>query len=106
MLEDARAVLARKGRLTSALLDVAPGVASARQYIERFGSLGVLYELIGYEPSSRQRLTIMRGVGGRRPPPRIRSLLPFGRAMGKGGGGVNPAGLPPVRRRRRSARCR
>jgi hypothetical protein len=68
MLHDARALLARKGRLTSALLDVAPGVASARQYIERFGSLGRLYELIGYEPSNRQRLSLGRGVGKRRPP--------------------------------------
>jgi hypothetical protein len=63
MLEDARALLARKGRLTSALLDVAPDTASARNYIARFGSLGRLYELIGYEPSRRQRLTLERGVG-------------------------------------------
>lgn len=63
MLGDARALLARKGRLTSAILDVAPGTASARQYIERFGSLGKLYELIGYEPSKRQRLALKRGVG-------------------------------------------
>lgn len=68
MLTDARALLARKGRLTSALLDVAPDTASARQYIERFGSLGKLYELIGYEPSTRQRLTLERGVGRRRHP--------------------------------------
>jgi hypothetical protein len=68
MLEDARCLLARKGRLTSALLDVAPGVASARQYIERFGSLGAVYDLIGYEPSRRQRLTLGRGVGRPRPP--------------------------------------
>ena len=68
MLTDARALLARKGRLTSALLDVAPDTASARQYIERFGSLGKLYELIGYEPSTRQRLTLERGVGRRRQP--------------------------------------
>lgn len=66
MLEDARAVLARKGRLTSALLDIAPGVASARQYIERFGSLGELYALVGYEPSNRQRLSFERGVGKRK----------------------------------------
>ena len=68
MLEDARRLLARKGRLTSALLDVAPETASARQYIERFGSLGRLYALIGYEPARRQRLAFQRGVGkGRRP---------------------------------------
>lgn len=63
MLDEARALLARKGRLTSALLDVAPETASARQYIQRFGSLGRLYELIGYEPNKRQRLTLERGVG-------------------------------------------
>jgi hypothetical protein len=68
MLDDARALLARKGRLTSALLDIAPGIASARQYIERFGSLGKVYELIGYEPSTRQRLTLERGVGKPRAP--------------------------------------
>lgn len=68
MLEAARALLARKGRLTSALLDVAAETASARQYIERFGSLGRLYALIGYAPSKRQRLTLERGVGRRRPP--------------------------------------
>lgn len=67
MLDEARALLARKGRLTSALLDVAPETASARQYIQRFGSLGRLYELIGYEPSKRQRLTLERGVGKRAP---------------------------------------
>jgi len=67
MLEEARALLARKGRLTSTLLDVAPETASARQYIERFGSLPQVYELIGYEPSKRQRLTLERGVGKRRP---------------------------------------
>lgn len=70
MIDDARAVLARKGRLTSALLDVAPEVASARQYIERFGSLGQLYALVGYEPSARQRLTIEHGVGKKRPRPK------------------------------------
>lgn len=63
MLEDARRLLARKGRLTSALLDVAPDTASARQYIERFGSLGRLYELVGYQPSKRQSITLERGVG-------------------------------------------
>lgn len=68
MLEEARALLARKGRLTSTLLDVAPETASARQYIERFGSLAHVYELIAYEPSKRQRLTLERGVGKRRPP--------------------------------------
>lgn len=68
MLDDARGLLARKGRLTSALLDIAPDTASARQYIERFGSLGRLYELIGYEPSARQRLTLGRGVGKPRLP--------------------------------------
>ena len=68
MLDDARALFARKGRVTSALLDVAPDTASARQYIERFGSLGKLYELIGYEPSKRQQLTLERGVGRRRSP--------------------------------------
>ncbi len=52
--------------MTSALLDVSPDTASARQYIERFGSLGKLYELIGYEPSRRQRLTLEIGVGKRR----------------------------------------
>lgn len=69
MLEEARTLLARKGRLTSALLDVAPETASARQYIERFGSLGKLYERVAYEPTIRQRLTLERGVGKRRPPP-------------------------------------
>lgn len=63
MLEAARALLARKGRLTSALLDVASDTASARQYIERFGSLGRVYDLIGYQPSGRQRLSLERGVG-------------------------------------------
>jgi hypothetical protein len=65
MLAEARSLLQRKGRLTSALLDVEPDTASARQYIERFGSLGRLYELVGYEPSRRQRLTLVRGVGKR-----------------------------------------
>lgn len=68
MLDDARILLARKGRLTSTLLDVAPGTASARQYIKRFGSLAKLYELIGYEPSKRQRLSLEQGVGKRRQP--------------------------------------
>ena len=68
MLEAARALLVRKGRLTSALLDVSPDTASARQYIERFGSLGRLYELVGYAPSKRQGLALERGVGRRRPP--------------------------------------
>jgi len=63
MLEAARSLLAHKGRLTSALLDVAPDTASARQYIERFGSLGTLYDLVGYQPSGRQRLSLERGVG-------------------------------------------
>jgi len=63
MLEEARALLARKGRLTSTLLDVAPETASARQYIERFGSLGRLYALIGYAPTPRQRHALERGVG-------------------------------------------
>ncbi|MFN3511874.1 MAG: hypothetical protein ACK41C_02425 [Phenylobacterium sp.] len=68
MLEEARALLARKGRLTSSLLDVAPETASARQYIDRFGGLGRLYELIGYSPSKWQSLSLQRGVGRRRAP--------------------------------------
>ena len=68
MLAEARALLARKGRLTSALLDIAPDTASARQYIERFGSLARVYELTGYAPSKRQRLSLERGVGNRRLP--------------------------------------
>lgn len=67
MLDDARTLLARKGRLTSALLDVSADTASARQYIERFGSLGKLYELVGYTPTKRQRLALERGVGNRLP---------------------------------------
>ena len=63
MLNEARALLRQKGRLTSALLDVSPTTASARQHIERFGSLGRLYELLGYHPSARQRLSLERGVG-------------------------------------------
>jgi len=63
MLVAARALLAREGHLTSTLLDVAPETPSARQYIERFGSLGRLYELVGYAPSSRQRQALERGVG-------------------------------------------
>lgn len=67
MLDEARALLARKGRLTSALLDVAPETVSAGRYIERFGSLGRVYELIGYEPTRRQRLALEQGVGTKRP---------------------------------------
>lgn len=65
MIDQARALLKRKGRLSSALLDVAPDTASARQYIERFGGQGEVYKLVGYEPSKRQRLTLERGVGKR-----------------------------------------
>ena len=68
MIDEARRLLARKGRLTSTLLDIAPETASARQYIERFGSLGRVYELLGYEPSRRQRLSLERGVGKSRRP--------------------------------------
>ncbi len=63
MLKEAKTLLREKGRVTSALLDVSRTTASARQYIERFGSLGRLYELLGYEPSRRQRLSLERGVG-------------------------------------------
>ena len=68
MLDEARRLLVRKGRLTSTLLDIAPDTASARQYIERFGSLGRVYELLGYEPSKRQHLSLERGVGKPRRP--------------------------------------
>jgi len=40
-------------------------MASPKQFIERFGSLAQVYDLIGYEPSTRQRLGFERGVGKR-----------------------------------------
>lgn len=44
-----------------------------RPILRRTHSLANVYELIGYQPSKRQRLTLERGVGKRRPPEQQRS---------------------------------
>ena len=48
LLEDLRALLAAKGRLSTILIRRSPGIATPSTYCHRFGSLRNAYELIGY----------------------------------------------------------
>lgn len=48
ILEDLRNLLAKHGRLSTAIIEEAQEVASVRALVSRFGSLARTYELIGY----------------------------------------------------------
>ena len=49
ILEDLRNLLAKRGRLTTKVIEEAPGIACVRALVCRFGSLVRAYELIGYD---------------------------------------------------------
>ncbi len=58
MLNDLRKLLRSKKRLDTGLIDAAPGMNGAANYIKRFGGLRRAYALIGYDPvktSQRER---------------------------------------------------
>ncbi|MES0139571.1 recombinase family protein [Mesorhizobium sp. M0016] len=55
MLAALRALLARRGALSLAMIDVDPGCPPAQRYQWRFGTIVKAYELIGYEPSKNYR---------------------------------------------------
>lgn len=50
ILESLRSLLRSKGKLTSAVIDAAPGVVSPTTLRNRFGGLMPAYRLIGYDP--------------------------------------------------------
>ncbi|MEI9425306.1 recombinase family protein [Mesorhizobium sp. Cs1299R1N1] len=67
MLMALRKVLARRGALSTSIIDAAPDCPAASLYHHRFGSLLKSYELIGYEPpknwqfiTSKQRMASLR----------------------------------------------
>jgi DNA invertase Pin-like site-specific DNA recombinase len=49
ILEDLRNLLVKHGRLTTAIIEKAPGIAGVRAVACRYGSLARAYELIGYD---------------------------------------------------------
>lgn len=84
MLTALKKVLARRGALSSSIIDGAPDCPAASLYHHRFGSLLKSYELIGYQPpknwqfvTSKKRLASVRTQA-------IEDLLAaIGRAGGK-----------------------
>jgi len=48
LLEDLRALLASKGRLSTSLIRRSPGIATPSTYYKRFGSIQNAYNLVGY----------------------------------------------------------
>ncbi|MGY8635726.1 recombinase family protein [Bradyrhizobium sp. 14AA] len=51
MLKRLRATLARKGRLTTRIINTTPGLPCSDSYVDHFGSLRKAYSLIGYTAS-------------------------------------------------------
>ena len=51
MLRRLRLLLARKGRLSTSIINEAPGLPSPACYVKHFGSMRGAYKLIGYESS-------------------------------------------------------
>lgn len=60
LLEELRARLAARGKLTMSLIEASSGTGSPNTYIRRFGSLTAAYELIGYQMNERQRAAAAR----------------------------------------------
>jgi len=60
LLDELRTLLAKEGKLTSRLINSAPGAALARSYRCRFGSVGRAYELIGYQMPNRRNVETRR----------------------------------------------
>jgi DNA invertase Pin-like site-specific DNA recombinase len=55
MLDALKALLARRGTLSSFIIDDAPDCPPAQRYWWRFGTLLKAYELIGYQPTNNYR---------------------------------------------------
>lgn len=55
MLAALKALLARRGALSTRIIDAAPDCPPAARYTWRFGTIVKAYELIGYEPSKNCR---------------------------------------------------
>ncbi|MGA8270737.1 MAG: recombinase family protein [Candidatus Sulfotelmatobacter sp.] len=53
LLRELRSLLNSKGKLTSTIIDQAPGMMCAKTLIRRFGSLYTLYKLVGYDPLAK-----------------------------------------------------
>lgn len=55
LLEGLSKVLAEHGRLSTKLIQSAPGIAHTNTYIRRFGTMAEAYRLIGYKPDFEQQ---------------------------------------------------
>lgn len=62
VLDRVRALLAEHGRLTNLIFDRHPGGPTRTTLICRFGSIGNVYGLVGYEPTERQSRMLGRTV--------------------------------------------
>ena len=60
LLEELRALLAARGKLTMSLIEASSCTRSPNAYIRRFGSLTAAYRRIGYEMFDRQRTAAAR----------------------------------------------
>jgi DNA invertase Pin-like site-specific DNA recombinase len=61
LLDKLRALLRRKGRLTTKIMQAAKDVPHERVYAKRFGSLVNAYKKVGFEPHSRYRISETTG---------------------------------------------
>ncbi|RUW82524.1 recombinase family protein, partial [Mesorhizobium sp. M8A.F.Ca.ET.023.01.1.1] len=55
LLADLTKLWKERGRLSSPIIDAAPGCHSASIYAHRFGSMNAAYQLIGYDGSANYR---------------------------------------------------
>jgi hypothetical protein len=60
LLDELRALLAKRGRVTMSLIEASQHTRSPNTYIRRFGSLTAAYLRIGYEMNARQRDAAVR----------------------------------------------
>ena len=63
LLEMARTLLSQAGSLSMRILDDAPGLPPGQVFAQRFGSLGTLYDLVGYTPTYKQAKAMSRMTG-------------------------------------------
>lgn len=65
MIALARALYHATGRLSMRIIDDAEGLPASRIYAQVFGSMGVVYEKVGFTPTNKQRQAIGRGTRSR-----------------------------------------
>jgi DNA invertase Pin-like site-specific DNA recombinase len=62
LLAPLRAIVAREGRISRALIEADPDCPAATNYFVRFGSMTRVYELLGYRPDAVQMAAVSRAL--------------------------------------------